>query len=122
MDNRETIEYVISLCYNKTLNSNEILNVKHFFSDSVIDPNYNNGQLLTISALNGNCDMIKVLKEHNCNIHINENEPLRICAQNNYLDCALVLFDETVNVEEYDYSASYNNLRKIKENIYFQTH
>lgn len=116
MENSEIIDYITNLCKNKNLNENEIKNIKYVFDNNIINPNYNNGYFLILCALNGNYDMINILKEYKCEIHINDNEPLRICAQNNFFDCALLLFDNSIDIEEYDFSSSYDNLKKIKNN------
>lgn len=117
MEIEESIDYILNLCKNKILSNEEKENTKKIFNNKIINPNYNNGYFLIASSINGNFDMINILKEYNCEIHINDNEPLRICAQNNYLDCALLLFDETIDINEYDYSSSYDNLRKIKNSF-----
>lgn len=117
MSNEEIIDYITNLCKNRNLTTNELNIMKYIFDNNMINPNCNNGQFILICALNGNFDMISILKEYNCEININDNEPLRICAQNNFLDCALLLFDETIDIDEYGYSSSYGNLKKIKESL-----
>ncbi len=110
----EIIDEIIELCKKKSLNKNEIEFIKSLFNKKTIDPNYNEGYFLMACSINGNYDMLNILKYYDCKININDNEALRICAQNNFLDCALLLFDNTVNIEQYDYSSSYLNLKKIK--------
>ena len=65
-------------------------------------------------ALEANYEMLHALKENGYNLNINDYEPLRICAQNNKLDCAILLYDDNINVEDYQFSSAYKNLKEIK--------
>lgn len=107
-------EYILELCRNKALSDEEKKKVIEIFADNEVDPNFAHGYFLTVSSIHGNYDMIYILKNNNCIMNIDDNEPLRICAQNNYIDCSLLLFDETINIENYKFSSSYDNLVKIK--------
>jgi hypothetical protein len=113
LDIGEVINYIFNLCKKKILLDNEIKDINNIFGCNIINPNYNNGYFLIVSAINGNYYMIDILKKYGCDIYINDNEALRICAQNNFFDCALLLYNETINIDDYIYSASYENLLKI---------
>lgn len=75
-------------------------------------------ELVIGCALEGNYKILHALKENGYNLNINDYEPLRICAQNNNLDCAILLYDDTINVEDYQYSSAYKNLKEIKKKFF----
>jgi len=108
------LEYVVGLCKKRTLNQTEINLVINMFENKYNFVKYEYEYFLIVSSIHGNYDMIKIIIDFKHETNINDNEPLRICAQNNHIDCALLLFNDSIDIEQYDYSVSYENLKKIK--------
>lgn len=121
MDVEEMIKYSCELCMQDKLNLEEKIFMNNILSLKLINPDMNDGKLLIISSIYGNYDMIKLLIHYGCKTDINDNEPLRILAQNNYIKCALLLFNDSIDIDKYDFSASYENLKKIQK-IYKKNH
>lgn len=115
MDLHQIISYLSNYCQNMHITNDDKLNIEYIFKSSLISPNYDNGYFVTYSAMCGNLSMLEILKNNGACMDINDNEPLRISAQNKFNDCALFLFNNCINIDDYDYSASYNNLKLIRD-------
>jgi len=71
--------------------------IEFLFENKIVDPNYKNGLLITLSAFHGNAEILKLLKQFEADFTIREYEPLLLASQNGHFDCIDILLERLRN-------------------------
>ena len=79
--------------------------IEYLFKNNIIDTNYKNGSLITLSAFYDNINMLKFLKKYYADLTIN-NEALLIASQNGHFDCIDILYTNDIDIEKIKHTSS----------------